>query len=216
MTSLSQLSPLLSPHPPLEEKYEFTKDQKRRESPQGREPHPPPPPPHPASGQVTLPGGRPSLAFHCGLLPPPQPPSPRLPRAADPLLFLCAPPLPSPSSGRKPALPWRGAGSVENSLLPPLLLPDFQSSPVLLPKAVPLEEPPPELLTGHASARAGDLGLDRGLPPGLAASDLGEGGDRLGPGRSLPRGGAFTHMVRAWTPAQASRPNLTTGSVILL
>jgi len=128
-------------------------------------------------------------------------------------------PSPRPAPGgnyREQGTGLEGSRQSPNSLLPPLLLPNFKSSPVLLPKAVPLEEPPPEPLTGHASARAGDLGLDCGLPPGLASSDLGEGETGWGPGRSLPRGGAFTHMVRAWTPAQASRPNLTTGSVILL
>lgn len=177
----------------------------------------PTPHPHPPSCVRSghLAWWAPQSCFPLWTSPPSPAPLPQTPKGSRPPAVPPRPP-PSPSSRRKPALPWRGAGSVENSLLPPLLLPDFQSSPVLLPKAVPLEEPPPELLTGHASARAGDLGLDRGLPPGLAASDLGEGGDRLGPGRSLPRGGAFTHMVRAWTPAQASRPNLTTGSVILL
>lgn len=61
-----------------------------------------------------------------------------------------------------------------------------------LPKAVPQpEEPPPELLTGHASTRAGQLGLDRGLEPALASSDLGEHGDRVGPSRWLPPGRCF-------------------------
>lgn len=85
-----------------------------------------------------------------------------------------------------------------------------------LPKAVPRpEEPPPELLTGQASARAGELGPDHGLGPALASSDLGERGDRVGPSRWLPPGGAFTHMVRARTPSQASSPDLTTASVTL-
>lgn len=101
-----------------------------------------------------------------------------------------------------------------NGLLQPLLFLILKAHPCCSPwlSPGPRSHRPS---SGHVSTRAGDLGLDRGLPPGLASSDLGEGGDRVGPSRSLPGGGAFTHMVRVQTPSQASRPNLTTGSVIL-
>lgn len=95
MTSLSQLSPLLSPHPPLEEKYEFTKDQKRRESPQGREPHPPILRPVRSPCLV----GAPVLLSTVDFSPLPSPPPPDSQGQPTPCCSSAPPPSPRPAPG---------------------------------------------------------------------------------------------------------------------
>lgn len=95
----------------------------------------------------------------------------------------------------------RASRQSQSCLLRPPLCPIFTGSPWPLPEAV---------LRSPASPEPEPWGWTVAPLPSLASSHLGEGGARVGLGRSLPQGGAFTPMV------QASRPNLTTWPVILL
>lgn len=73
----------------------------------------------------------------------------------------------------------------------------FYKLTVLLREAVLRpQEPPPELLTGHTSARAGGPGLDHGPRRRLASSDLGEGPlQAASPGRCFHSYGASPDPV---------------------